>query len=603
MDRQKPLTGRVILDEHDDKAGSLFEEYLNKKKPELLQKAYSEIILSSNPEKDKIAILYRGLYYREKGLQEKDNSKAKKLFLKSINFLGKVDGDEKLTKEVELEFIKRKLQIEKGNGDKPDEKLFLRSANLHKELGHEKSFNAEMSLYYLFYITNNADKFSSQEIVNNAGLMLSCAEKCGIPELLHKTKALYHEIKAKYSENTKAALSEWENAVKEIQQTSDKFHLEETKTEFLMSQAMSTVNPNQRNVILEKVAKRYKRQGEKVKEDFVRKLMSPVPIKIAQVIYLADLSVEKLRTLEKDINSIKRDKKGPFAVFYHLSYMLERVEDVKRILVRMALTRKTITQLHIQEGTIRPVNLAAGKPYPKRLQNILKKNDNLRKQMKQDMESLFIYGNLLLDQWSYLIGYIAGYVVSENVKTSSDEHELNFNGLLNLLQNKNYKGELLELWDKHKKDIIWLNFHLRFFRNVFVEHLRKPWQRGNTMGVYGDDFNLHIPAAVGYIKPDEENKLLNGIYPLAPQKLKNMPDDYWEKRNLKRVLEVTLYYIDTIEKQSDRDKVWNVWNNIGGSTPSYDVIAFRLFNYVCSSIDTIITLMQKHPQLLKLGEF
>lgn len=82
-----------------------------------------------------------------------------------------------------------------------------------------------------------------------------------------------------------------------------------------------------------------------------------------------------------------------------------------------------------------------------------------------------------------------------------------------------------------------------------------------------------------------------------------MPDDYWEKKNLHRVLEVTLFFIDEIENQADREKVWNAWHKLGGSTPSYDVIGSRLFKYIFSSIDTIIEFIDKYPKLLKFGKF
>lgn len=220
------------------------------------------------------------------------------------------------------------------------------------------------------------------------------------------------------------------------------------------------------------------------------------------------------------------------------------------------------------------------------------------------MESLFIYGNLLLDQWSYIISYIAGYEVPKDRKDiSKDKPDLNFAGLLNLLQSKVYSGELTEFWNVHKKDIIWLNFHLRAYRNIFVEHMRKPWQRGTTMASYGDDFNFHIPTPVGYISDIDKQRTLKKIYELAPEKLKKMPDDYWEKRNLHRALEVTLYYIDELENQSDREKVWEAWHELGGSAHSYDNVGIRLLNYVFTSLDTINSFIDKYPKLIKFGEF
>lgn len=625
-------------DEHDQKASDYYEQFeKNKKSPELLLKAAQEFELSSNPDGKKIGILLRGWCFREKALKEEDNDKAAKLLLKAMTHFKKVvEPDGKILKKLELEFLKRKLMENKDIKSRPDAKLFLRRANLFRETGEMKGYHQDMSLFHMFSALEKLTKVEDQEILNHAEQMLEHAKQGEQPELILKTESLYHEIKAQHVFTPKERAEELQKALEAINKTSDKFGKDTTETEYLMTKAMMTGNTDKRNLLLKRVAKRYKKQGQKDREDFVRKLISPVPLKAAGIIYLADKSLEKLRKLEQKLNEQKGTQEGPFAIFYHVGYMMERIKDVKIILVRMAIARKSITDLHIQENALRPKKIIPEKPYPKRLQMVNRRTAELREQMKQDMESLFIYGNLLLDQWSYLIGRIAGYEVPKNPRMQSEfyfqdllklfsdqetikelktfwgthkrevvdnELEINFIGFFNLLQSKTYTGELLPFWDKHKREIIWLNFHLRFYRNVFIEHLRKPWQRGNTMGVYGDDFSFHIPAAVGFVKPEEVKKILEEIYPLSPQRLRDMPDDYWEKKNLHRVLEVTLFFIDEIENQADREKVWNAWHKLGGSTPSYDVIGSRLFKYIFSSIDTIIEFIDKYPKLLKFGKF
>lgn len=50
-------------------------------------------------------------------------------------------------------------------------------------------------------------------------------------------------------------------------------------------------------------------------------------------------------------------------------------------------------------------------------------------------------------------------------------------------------------------------------------------------------------------------------------------------------------------------KVWEAWHKIGGSTPSYDTIAGRLFNYIFLSLDTIIKFINENPKLIHFGKF
>ncbi|GEM_PF-2287087 len=598
----KPKEIEIYHDDHELRAVGFYEEFMKKNgPPALLLSASKEFELSSNPEGKQISTLCRGLYFKERGIQEKDHKKAGKLLLKSMSELKKVGQNDDILKKIELEFLKRKMLLVDKNLKKPPTDLILRRAKILKSLGRVKEYHLEMALFYMFYIMENLDKLPREDILKNASLMLKHAEKGEEPEQLYKTKALYHQIRAKHVFNYKQSLTELESAAAAIRKTTDKYGEEITRTEIKMTKAMITAEPIKRTQLLKEVAKEYSKSGESVKENFVRQLLRPAPSRVIKTLFLVDKSIEKFRELEKKIIENHGNKKGPAAVFYHLGYMLERIEDVKRLLVRMASTRKALTELHIKENSLRPKKERYGKPYSKELQGVFKEEDELRKQIKQDAESLYIFGNLLLDQWSYVIGYIAGYEVPKG--KSGENPEFNFDGLVNFLQKKNYQGELSLFWDKNKKDLIWLYYQLRFFRNTFVEHIRKPWQRGNTMGVYGDDFSFHIPAPVGYIKPSEEKKMLKEIYPLAPKKLRDMPADYWEKKNLRRVLEVTLNNIDTIEEQVDRDKVWQVWNKLGGSTPSYDIIGLRLFNYVYTSIETMLEFIDKYPKQIKFGKF
>ncbi len=526
----KPPSGEVFYDDYEMRAVHLFKEFSKtKSSPELLLQASEEISKSTNPEAKKISTLYLAWYFRERGIKEKDNRKARKFFLNSLTEFKKiVPSDDIILKRVELEFLRRKFE---ENSKKPELKLFLRRAILFKELGQDHEYNQDMSLYYMLLLKDKYDSLNNDDILKYADQMLDHAKKGLNDELLFKTRGLYHQIRANTSFNPKDRMKELEKAVTAIKMTSDKYGKDTTETEVLMAKAMSTTNRDKRNTILVKVAEDYRKRGLKKREDFVRNLMYPIPVKAAKIIYLCDKSIEKLRVIEKKLVGLRALGK-PAAVFYHIGYLLERIKDVQRIMMRMALARKELTDLQIKIYSLMPEKIIPGKPYPKRLQAVDKRNHNLREQMRQDMESLFIYGNLLLDQWSYVISHIAGYEVPKDTKEiSKDKPDLNFAGILNLLQTKDYPGELSKFWELHRKDIIWLNFHLRKYRNIFVEHVRKPWQRGTTMASYGDDFNFHIPAPVGYIDEAERKKTLQELYKLAPKRLKDMPDDSWEKKH------------------------------------------------------------------------
>jgi len=98
---------------------------------------------------------------------------------------------------------------------------------------------------------------------------------------------------------------------------------------------------------------------------------------------------------------------GPYALFHHNSYVHERMTDVKTIVTRLLESRKLLTELTQREDALRPnKRIRYGKPASKRVQAVWQKNQEVSQQMKLDMESLFIFGNLLLDQWALVIDYL-----------------------------------------------------------------------------------------------------------------------------------------------------------------------------------------------------
>lgn len=261
------------------------------------------------------------------------------------------------------------------------------------------------------------------------------------------------------------------------------------------------------------------------------------------------------------------------------------------ILQRLGTTRKEMTELAIKEARFRGMQRKRGGSMPEKVKGLLTRQSLLQPQMKLDMESLYIFGNLALDQWAIMIAYLVGLQNPEG---------FSFHGLVMMLQAKNYAGPLKPFWDRHRSDILWLYYQLRSYRNIFVEHLRRPWQRGTTMTVYGEDFNLFIPTPPGFGDEAEINRDLEAIRPYAPRRLREAPDDYWEKKNLRRLLEVTFMHIDEIPDQEGRDKVWYVWSKVGGSTPSYEVIAYRLARFLKESIPSISEIVSANPGRVNL---
>ncbi len=208
---------------------------------------------------------------------------------------------------------------------------------------------------------------------------------------------------------------------------------------------------------------------------------------------------------------------------------------------------------------------------------------------KLDMESLFLFGNLLLEQWVLVIHYVIGEKVTR---------EIDFAKFMTRLQKEGDRGLLQPLWDNHYRDMLWLLYQIRNYRNIFIQHMRDPWQRGTSMLTYGDDFRLSSPAPLDWITEDEIEKEVRKIRYLAPQWAKSSE---WYTRYPRQLLEVQFFYIDEIKELSQREEVWTVWKKLGGWTFSYDMIAFRLMRFLAGSILTMLDVIAKHPDKIHMG--
>lgn len=590
--KNKPLPDGANYDEADREGERLFKIYLsNNSDTESLSKAAELYQKSTHPEGKEIALTLRGLFKREIGINESDNGKGADFLHQAYIMLSEAAGvDSEITKRVRLEYLSRKIKSLEHNGQIPKE-LLLERANIYQEFGNTQNYHIDMSLYYMSSMLE-LDYFDTKQI-DCANLMVEHAKESGNQNMFYKTRGLLHQVRSAMSPDLRVSVKELEESLNFIQQTTDRYGEEEMKAKLALAKGMITSHRSKREAFLHEAAQRSQKLGDRKQALAAIEMLLPIPVKVSVILQLADRSLDNHKLLGKRIQELVKITPGPYALFHHHSHLIERIKDVKRIIKRLGENRKELTNISIRENSIKPGKAKPGQPVSKKLQQLMSKHHELTEQMKLDMESLYIFGNLLLDQWSYIVGYSTGV---------NNPDFFNFHSLYDLMSSNKNKGLLSLFYDKHKKDIYWLYYQLRSYRNIFIEHVRRPWQRGNIMSVYGDDFNLFIPTPPGWLDDMQTKKSLAGIFHLAPKKLRDAPDDYWEKKNLHRVLEVTFMHIDEIEEKKDREKVWDVWKVVGGSTPSYDVIGYRLMNFVATSVSTLMDTISEDPGKINLGK-
>lgn len=583
-------TGVVVHDQFEIEANSLFEQYKSyNSKFGLLLKAADLWEKSSNPEGKKMADLVRGFYYFEAAKAEKNHERAVVLLGKSYEISKKTIGASDIaTKRIRFQLLKRKVRAASSLKENPKKEDFFEAAQLSRDLGNESEYHTQMSLYYLFstYDVSGPDLQKLDEITKQ---MLFHAEKSGNQDMAYKAKSMYHLIKSASAFNPKDRLRELESVLEATLKTSDRYGEDRAKADIIFAKALTTPKRQERNVLLRQAIAEYQKLGVDDQVKTVSHLLKPDSAFVSKALNDLEETKKSYAKLAKTLQELTQLPSGAYLLFYHHSYLIGRIADIKRILNRLSSTKKELIRLSVDDAAVRPEDWPPGKPYPKELKKISNKHTEATGQMRMDLESLYIFGNLALDQWSHMIAYATG---------QGNPEDFDFERLYTTLSGKRYSGVLKPLWDNYKADIIWLYFHLRRFRNIFVEHLNKPWQVGTTMSVYGDDFNLFTPAASGSLDESDVRKDLKSIFHLAPKWLKEAPDGYWEKVNLRRVLEVTMMNIDKIDQPGNRNKVRDVWEKVGGSAPSYDLISQRLVRLLKESAPLIEQVVKENPKLI-----
>lgn len=315
------------------------------------------------------------------------------------------------------------------------------------------------------------------------------------------------------------------------------------------------------------------------------------------------ISLEKLTTVKESAERQLHDlckfileelkpPAGPYALFNHQAHAIERLRDVYRTLRRLYEGRARLTEIEYEEDKIMPKSRPADKSFPQDMHRNLKQKDDLVEYMKQDLETLFLFGNILLDQWSILTAYIVGLKKPE---------EFSFHILVEKLESGEVKITK-ELWQRRAKEMLWLDYQLRFYRNKFIVHANRPWQRGTTRSVYGEDFNLYNPTPPGWLDDEDINKKIKELVNLVKGYFRNVGNDYWIKESPKSLIEYIFNHIGEVSKKEDREKVSGLYKKIGGLTPTFQIIGKNLLQFVDAGTQILFEIAKSNIDRNDLGK-
>lgn len=306
---------------------------------------------------------------------------------------------------------------------------------------------------------------------------------------------------------------------------------------------------------------------------------------------IKDSAEKHIKVLSDTIYKGKKPLPGPYAFFHHSAHSIERLNDCYRILKRLFSNRKKLTILHQKELAILS-QWPKGEPYSKAIMNIFNSSNEINSYLKQDLETLYMFGGILLDQWSLQAICIGNLNLQK-------QHP--FRELVDFFEGK--KDSILNpLWGKLSEKMLWLHYQLRYYRNQFIVHGNRPWQRGTGSRLYGNDFYFFIPSPPGWLDDEKLNKEIKDLLPFAPEYIQKAPDDYWEKARPRALLERVFNNIGKIPNKEDRQRVAKLFGKVGGTTPTFQVLAKNLFDFIDEGTVILNEIAKHNLDNIELGK-
>jgi len=323
-------------------------------------------------------------------------------------------------------------------------------------------------------------------------------------------------------------------------------------------------------------------------------MLMPIPYLITKedLEALIKKSEDNIQLLSKTVLDGLKPPAGAYVFFNHTSHALSRIKDIEKIIHRMLNEVRTLAILSIEEQRLMPKNWPAGIPFPNNVQEVMKKSREVNSLAQLDMESLYIFGQILLDQWS-LLAIAVGNIPLKKVHP--------FVELVIYLED-NPKNNLQSIWEKHSTIMLWLHYQVRFYRNRFIVHANRPWQRGTTHTSLGEEYNLFTPTPPGWLDDKKLDEDIKKLLPLTPPRIRDAKEDYWEKERAGRIIEVLFEEIGSVTSKIDREKIAELFGKKGGSTPTFQIVAKNLLQFFSESLESLIKIAESNLVNIDLGK-
>lgn len=284
--------------------------------------------------------------------------------------------------------------------------------------------------------------------------------------------------------------------------------------------------------------------------------------------------------------------KGPYALYYHQVEVVTRARDLALITRRMFRTRAEREHANEEFLALRPFDISAGETWPANVADASRAVDELVHALRLDLEAVFLFGAVMLDQWSYMVARLAGI---------AKPTEVSFFPLVEERLDAGDAPEPVTALRPYAAALRWLVFWFRHFRNDFIVHTKAPTQKGPITGGFEQDVALFMPTAVGWEDETRLDMATRKLMRFAPEWLRKSPDEYWEKQRWRRLLERIAENIGSIDKRHHRQCIAAVARLAGLTSPRSQVLLSVLARTLSEATPAVIAAALRHPDRIDLG--
>lgn len=274
-----------------------------------------------------------------------------------------------------------------------------------------------------------------------------------------------------------------------------------------------------------------------------------------------------------------------YALFHHIEHSENLVRLLGAVLRRFTSDQASYLESFKNE---RQAILSSTQPM---VINADDSSDRFREYLVADFESLYQIGGRLLDKWAWTISHLAAL---------PKPHELNFHRVATRIMGSADNALLTELKDQHLKTIKWIHSHILVFRDKFIVHQARPFQQSTLTDPATGSIRISYlidPVWYGQTELHTVHQTIMEVNERAPATIRLDPNII---TNPNFVIGHLMEHFDVLDL-SDQERLVELAKENGFTSPTLQVLAHKLFDFVTNTIATARIYAQRNPNAIKLG--